>query len=163
MGNRPKQELIMKITGYIIFLFLFLLSCQSGGKKETAECVPVKDQTKLDRLFLLPFDSVMNAYDLSNRRYTVPSSFREVDLSYNFLDSIRITEPLRRIILSHNNLIFIGLNQERIQYLDVSCNIRLNRLVRFEPLLIDTIISEGVAGGKHLIGPISKNAGYRME
>lgn len=70
---------------------------------------------------------------------------------------------LRRIrILSHNNLVFIGLNQKNIQYLDVSYNIHLNRLVRFEPSLIDTVISEGVAGGKTLIGPISKNAGYHF-
>ena len=41
-------------------------------------------------------------------------------------------------------------------------NIHLNRLVRFEPSLIDTVISEGVAGGKPLIGPISKNAGYHF-
>ena len=86
------------------------------------------------------------------RRCTIPS-LKEVDLSYNTLDSIRITEPLYRIILSHNNLVFIGLNQK---------NIHLNRLVRFEPSLIDTVISEGVAGGKPLIGPISKNAGYHF-
>ena len=68
----------------------------------------------------------------------------------------------KRQILSHNNLVFIGLNQKNIQYLDVSYNIHLNRLVRFEPSLIDTVISEGVAGGKTLIGPISKNAGYHF-
>lgn len=44
----------------------------------------------------------------------------------------------------------------------MSYNIHLNRLVRFEPSLIDTVISEGVAGGKTLIGPISKNAGYHF-
>ncbi|MCE8953200.1 hypothetical protein [Bacteroides thetaiotaomicron] len=95
------------------------------------------------------------------RRCTIPS-LKEVDLSYNALDSIRITEPLYRIILSHNNLVFIGLNQKNIQYLDVSYNIHLNRLVRFEPSLIDTVISEGVSGGKPLIGPISKNAGHHF-
>lgn len=203
----------MKNAGLIFFVLLFLLSCHAGSKKGTLEHVSVKKLTKLEHLFLLPSDSVMNAYDLSNdsivsfpdlsaytiktlnlsgnlldtiiphflpkglermnlsnnkykgsvniRRYTIPS-LKEVDLSYNTLDSIRITEPLYRIILSHNNLVFIGLNQKNIQYLDVSYNIHLNRLVRFEPSLIDTVISEGVAGGKPLIGPISKNAGYHF-
>ena len=194
----------------IIFFALLLLSCNSGSNKRKAE---VERFTKLEEFLLLPFDSVMNMYDLSNdsivdfpdlssytikslnlsgnlldtiiphflpkglerlnlsnnkykgsvniRRYTIPS-LKEVDLSYNTLDSIRITEPLYRIILSNNNLVFIGLNQKNIQYLDVSYNIHLNRLVRFEPSLIDTVISEGVAGGKPLIGPISKNAGYHF-
>ena len=175
------------------------------NKKEVIQQLSVREFTKLEKLYLLPFDSVMNIYDLSNdsivdfpdlssytikslnlsgnlldtiiprllpkglerlnlvniRRCTIPS-LKEVDLSYNTLDSIRITEPLYRIILSHNNLVFIGLNQKNIQYLDVSYNIHLNRLVRFEPSLIDTVISEGVAGGKTLIGPISKNAGYHF-
>ncbi|WP_302121259.1 hypothetical protein [Bacteroides caecimuris] len=203
----------MKNAGLIYFVLLFLLSCHSGSKKGTLEYVSVKKLTKLEHLFLLPSDSVMNMYDLSNdsivdfpdlssytvkslnlsgnlldtiiphflpkglerlnlsnnkykgsvnvRRYTIPS-LKEVDLSYNTLDSIRITEPLYRIILSHNNLVFIGLNQKNVQYIDVSYNIHLNRLVRFEPSLIDTVISEGVAGGKPLIGPISKNAGYHF-
>lgn len=112
----------------------------------------------------------LESLDLSNnqykgylniRRYTIPS-LKEVDLSYNSLDSVRITEPLYRVILSHNNLVFIGLNQKNIRYLDVSYNTHLDRFVRFEPSLIDTVISEGVAGGKPLIGPISKNAGYHF-
>ena len=144
----------------IIFFALLLLSCNSGSNKRKAE---VERFTKLEEFLLLPFDSVMNMYDLSNdsivdfpdlssytikslnlsgnlldtiiphflpkglerlnlsnnkykgsvniRRYTIPS-LKEVDLSYNTLDSIRITEPLYRIILSHNNLVFIGLNQK---------------------------------------------------
>ncbi|WP_294479248.1 hypothetical protein [uncultured Bacteroides sp.] len=93
------------------------------------------------------------------RRYTIPF-LKEVDLSNNSLDSIRITEPLYRILLAHNNLVSIGLNQKNVQYLDVSYNVHLNRFVRFEPTLIDTVISVEVADGKNLLGPISKNAGY---
>ena len=184
------------------------------NKKEVTQQLPVKEFTKLEELYLLPYDSVMDYCDLSDdsivdfpnlsvytirslnlsgnllniivpqflpkgledldisnnrykgyvniRRYTIPS-LKELNLSYNSLDSIRVTEPLYRVDLSHNNLVFIGLNQEHMQYLDVSYNIHLSRLVRFEPSLIDTVISEGVAGGKSLIGPISKNAGYCVE
>ena len=204
---------MMKKIIYLLLVSLLILSCGMRNKKEVIQQLSVREFTKLEKLYLLPFDSVMNIYDLSNdsivdfpdlssytikslnlsgnlldtiiprllpkglerlnlsnnkykgfvniRRCTIPS-LKEVDLSYNTLDRIRITEPLYRIILSHNNLVFIGLNQKNIQYLDVSYNIHLNRLVRFEPSLIDTVISEGVAGGKTLIGPISKNAGYHF-
>lgn len=202
----------MKKMSFIFFILL-LVSCNLDRNKKLMEVAKIGELTKLEELFLLPSDSVMSMYDLSNdsimdfpdlsgytirslnlsgnlldtiiphflpkeleslnlsnnqykgyvniRRYTIPT-LKEIDLSYNSLDSIRITEPLYRVILSHNDLIFIGLNQKNMHYLDVSYNIHLSRLVRFEPSLIDTVISEGVAGGKSLIGPISKNAGYHF-
>lgn len=205
---------MMKKIIYLLLVSLLILSCGMRNKKEVTQQLPVKEFTKLEELYLLPYDSVMDYCDLSDdsivdfpnlsvytirslnlsgnllniivpqflpkgledldlsnnrykgyvniRRYTIPS-LKELNLSYNSLDSIRVTEPLYRVDLSHNNLVFIGLNQEHMQYLDVSYNIHLSRLVRFEPSLIDTVISEGVAGGKSLIGPISKNAGYCVE
>lgn len=201
----------MRIISYILLVFMILLSCQPKNKSSINKDVDVAKLTKLEKLFLLPIDSIIYSYDLSNdsiidfpdlsaytiktldlsgnmldtiiphhlpnkleclnlsnnrykgyvniRRYTIPF-LKEVDLSNNSLDSIRITEPLYRILLAHNNLVSIGLNQKNVRYLDVSYNIHLNRLVRFEPSLIDTVISDGVAGGKNLLGPISKNAGY---
>ena len=56
----------MKNAGLIFFVLLFLLSCHAGSKKGTLEHVSVKKLTKLEHLFLLPSDSVINAYDLSN-------------------------------------------------------------------------------------------------
>ena len=47
----------------IIFFALLLLSCNSGSNKRKAE---VERFTKLEEFLLLPFDSVMNMYDLSN-------------------------------------------------------------------------------------------------
>lgn len=203
----------MRNVGYIFLIAFLLFSCRDSNKKEAKIQVPISELSKLEKLLLLPHDSVMATCDLSNdsivnfpdlsaytikaldlsgnkldaiiphflpkeleslslshnrlngyvniRRYSIPS-LKEVDLSYNSIDSIRITEPLYRIILSHNDLVYIGLNQENIRYLDVSNNTHLNRHVRFEPSLIDTVISVGVAGGKPLIGPISKNAGYHF-
>ena len=196
---------------HILLMHMILLSCQPINNNSINKSVDVTKLTKLEQLFLLPIDSVMCSYDLSNdsimdfpnlsaytikaldlsgnkldtiiphylpkglerlnlsnnrykgyiniRRYTIPF-LKEVDLSNNSLDSIRITEPLSRIVLAHNNLVSIRLNQKNVQYLDVSHNVHLNRFVRFEPTLIDTVISVGVADAKKLLGPISKNAGY---
>lgn len=76
---------------------------------------------------------------------------KELDFSYNSLSSIGISEPLYRIILSHNNLSTITLNHKNIQYLDISYNSNLAERVDFDPSKIDTIIRDGVADGKRLI------------
>lgn len=74
---------------YYIFALL-LLSCNSGSNKRKAE---VERFTKLEEFLLLPFDSVMNMYDLSNdsivdfpdlSSYTIKS----LNLSGNLLDTI---------------------------------------------------------------------------
>lgn len=48
-----------------------------------------------------------------------------------------------------------------IQYLDISYNSNMLDKVSFEPLWIDTIIREGVADGKRLLGPMGRSYGYR--
>lgn len=77
----------------LYFCTSFLLSCHAGSKKGTLEHVSVKKLTKLEHLFLLPSDSVMNAYDLSNdsivsfpdlSAYTI----KTLNLSGNLLDTI---------------------------------------------------------------------------
>lgn len=77
----------------LYFCTSFLLSCHAGSKKGTLEYVSVKKLTKLEHLFLLPSDSVMNAYDLSNdsivsfpdlSAYTI----KTLNLSGNLLDTI---------------------------------------------------------------------------
>lgn len=56
----------MKNMRYLFLISLFLSSCQSRTMRETKECIKAKVLTKLERLYLLPTDSVMNMYDLSN-------------------------------------------------------------------------------------------------
>ena len=100
----------MKNAGLIFFVLLFLLSCHAGSKKGTLEYVSVKKLTKLEHLFLLPSDSVMNAYDLSNdsivsfpdlSAYTI----KTLNLSGNLLDTIIphfLPKKLEILNLSHN-------------------------------------------------------------
>lgn len=91
----------------IIFFALLLLSCNSGSNKRKAE---VERFTKLEEFLLLPFDSVMNMYDLSNdsivdfpdlSSYTIKS----LNLSGNLLDTIIphfLPKGLERLNLSNN-------------------------------------------------------------
>lgn len=193
---------------YFFLILLFSCSCQSVIKRETEEPVEVKALTKLDRLYLLPVDSVMDTYDLSNDNiadFPDLSAFtiRSLDLSYNLLDTINpnlLPKRLEKLNLSHNlycgfvgieegkapflkevdishnavNRIYIGdplyriivsynaLNNDlnclhfdhgNIQYLDISYNSDMPQRVGFEPSWIDTIVREGVADGKPLLGP----------
>ncbi|WP_270439369.1 hypothetical protein [Bacteroides bouchesdurhonensis] len=191
----------MKNIGYVFFFF-FLISCKIGNKNKVVELPVVEELTKLEKLFLLPQDSAMDYYDLSNDSivafpdlsgYIIKSLnlsgnlldtlvvdflpqkienlnlshnhykarvyigenaipfLKELDFSYNSLSSIGISEPLYRIILSHNNLSTITLNHKNIQYLDVSYNSNLAERVDFDPSKIDTIVRDGVADGKRLI------------
>lgn len=200
----------MNTLGYLHYLFLMLLffySCQSGIKREAKVPVVTKVLTKLERLSLLPVDSVMDAYDLSNDNiadFPDLSAFaiRSLDLSYNLLDTINpnflpkgleklnlsynlycgfvgieegkapflkeldishnavnriyIGVPLYRIIVSYNalnnDLNCLHFDHGNIQYLDVSYNSDMPQRVGFEPAWIDTIVSEGVADGKPLLG-----------
>ena len=194
----------MKNISYILLVFL-LLSCGMGNKKEVAEQIPVKELTKLEKLFLLSPDSVLEYYDLSNdsisdfpdlsaytiksldlsynlldtihpdflpqgleklnlshnlysgflrmRKNTIPA-LRELDLSCNSLHKINICEPLFRILLSHNDLVYANFNHKNLQYLDISYNSRMPEKVAFEPMWIDTLVREGVADGKELSGAI---------
>lgn len=194
----------MKNRCCIFIVFLFLLSCQSGSKKKTVECVLIKELTKLEQLYLLPFDSIMNVCDLSNdsivdfpdlSAYSIKtldlsdnlldtiipcflpkrleklnlshnrysgwlkieknsfSALKELNISYNKLKRIYVSDPLYRIILSYNDLTDVDINHKNIQYLDISYNSNMSERVTFFPSRIDTIIQEGVANGKPLISP----------
>ena len=102
------ERRIMK-TINIILLSLLLFSCTTSTKQSEEEVVEVK-LTKLEELLLLPTDTVMDYYDLSNdsisefpdlSSYTIKS----LDLSYNQLDTVIIDYMPRDIVslnLSHN-------------------------------------------------------------
>ena len=176
------------------------------SKKEAIDQLPTNELTKLETLFLLPYDSVMDYYDLSNdsivnfpdlsaftiksldlshnlldtinplflpkgleklnlshnlycgfiliRKNTVPY-LKELDMSHNALNRIDISPPLYRINVSYNDLAIIDLNHKNIQYLDISYNSDISERVSFEPLWIDTLVRDGVADGKRLLGPMT--------
>ena len=181
------------------------------SKKEAIDQLPTNELTKLETLFLLPYDSVMDYYDLSNdsivnfpdlsaftiksldlshnlldtinplflpkgleklnlshnlycgfiliRKNTIPS-LKELDMSHNDLQAVYIHEALYRILLSYNDLTYANFNHKNLQYLDVSYNSGLSEKVNFEPLWIDTLVRDGVADGKRLLGPISVSYDY---
>ena len=201
----------MKNIIYILLVSFLLLSCGMMSKKEVTDQPPRNELTKLETLFLLPYDSVMDYYDLSNdsivnfpdlsaftiksldlsynlletinpfflpkgverlnlshnlyrgivriRKNTIPS-LKELDISYNAVNRINICEPLFRIILSYNDLTYANFNHKNLQYLDISYNPSLSERVNFEPLWIDSIVRDGVADGKRLLGPISVSYDY---
>lgn len=100
----------MKYLIYILLFSPFLLSCRMGIKNESGKQPLTKELTKLERLFLLPYDSVMVYYDLSNDNienfpnlsaYTI----KTLDLSGNLLDTIvphLLPKKLEKLNLSHN-------------------------------------------------------------
>lgn len=202
----------MKHVVYTFIVVFLLLSCRVSNKKETAGQAPVRELAKLEKLLLLPRDSVMATYDLSNDSimafpdlsdYTIISlnlsynlldtiipeflpkslerlclshnrysgylemhkpkmpTLKELDISFNSLTRIGIGDPLYRLIVSHNDLGDIDINHKNLQYLDISYNSNMSEKVSFEPLWIDTIIREGVADGKRLLGPMGRSYGYR--
>ena len=196
----------MKYLIYILLFSPFLLSCRMGIRKESSKQRLTKELTKLKKLFLLPYDSVMVHYDLSNdnvenfpnlsaftiksldlshnlldtinplflpkgleklnlshnlycgfiliRKNTIPY-LKELDISHNALNRIDIAPPLYRINVSYNDLNVIDLNHKNIQYLDISYNSDISERVSFEPLWIDTLVRDGVADGKRLLGPLT--------
>lgn len=135
----------MKIRYCIFIVFLFLLSCQTGSKKKAVEYVSIKELTKLEQLYLLPFDSIMNVCDLSNDSIVdFPDlsaySIKTLDLSDNLLDTIIpcfLPKKLEKLNLSHNQFrghVRIEKNTiPTLQELDISCN-ALNRIDIGEPL-----------------------------
>ena len=187
----------MKYLICILLFSPFLLSCRMGIRNESGKQPLTKELTKLEKLFWLPYDSVMVYYDLSNdnienfpnlsaftiksldlshnlldtinplflpkgleklnlshnlycgfiliRKNTIPY-LKELDISHNALNRIDIAPPLYRINVSYNDLNVIDLNHKNIQYLD---------RVSFEPLWIDTLVRDGVADGKRLLGPLT--------
>lgn len=196
----------MRNIGCILLFPFFLLSCQLRNNNELEEFVKEEKLTKLEQLLLLPHDSVMEHYDLSNDSIlsfpdlstftiksldlsynlldTIKPSFlpeglaklnlshnlycgfilikekeipflKELDMSHNALNRIDVAAPLYRVIVSYNDLNFIDINHKNIQYLDISYNSGISERVSFEPLWIDTIVRNGVAEGKCLLGPMT--------
>ena len=196
----------MKYLICIVLFSPFLLSCRMGIRNESGKQPLTKELTKLEKLFWLPYDSVMVYYDLSNdnienfpnlsaftiksldlshnlldtinplflpkgleklnlshnlycgfiliRKNTIPY-LKELDISHNALNRIDIAPPLYRINVSYNDLNVIDLNHKNIQYLDISYNSDISERVSFEPLWIDTLVRDGVADGKRLLGPLT--------
>lgn len=196
----------MKYLICILLFSPFLLSCRMGIRNESGKQPLTKKLTKLEKLFWLPYDSVMVYYDLSNdnienfpnlsaftiksldlshnlldtinplflpkgleklnlshnlycgfiliRKNTIPY-LKELDISHNALNRIDIAPPLYRINVSYNDLNVIDLNHKNIQYLDISYNSDISERVSFEPLWIDTLVRDGVADGKRLLGPLT--------
>ena len=196
----------MKYLICILLFSPFLLSCRMGIRNESGKQPLTKELTKLEKLFWLPYDSVMVYYDLSNdnienfpnlsaftiksldlshdlldtinplflpkgleklnlshnlycgfiliRKNTIPY-LKELDISHNALNRIDIAPPLYRINVSYNDLNVIDLKHKNIQYLDISYNSDISERVSFEPLWIDTLVRDGVADGKRLLGPLT--------
>lgn len=78
------------------------------------------------------------------------SSLKDLDISNNNIKEVAVDEPLRQIIASYNDLIYINFSHRNIQYLDISYNVHLDSMVDFVPKMIDTLLHEGVAGGSEL-------------
>ena len=147
----------MKKTIYITVLLSFLFSCKSERKQNDTEqtAIPEVKLSKLEQLYLLPTDSVLNFYDLSNDSITeFPDlsayRIRSLDLSYNLIDENLITETVIALFpqgievlsLSNNKLsgdFFISLKSMKeqdsytLKELDVSYN-KLNKLATGFPL-----------------------------
>src|SRR5690554_7564007 len=102
---------------YISLIVLMAFSCTGGGQGKQPESEVVEEQKlgKLEQLMLLPRDSVMDYYDLSNDSisdfpdlsgYTIKS----LDLSRNLLDTVIVDYLPKEIVilnLSNNSLINI--------------------------------------------------------
>jgi len=203
---------------YIFLIVLMATSCTGTGQKKHAEIeiVEVEKPSKLEQLLLLPQDSVMDYYDLSNDSiadfpnlsdYTIKSlnlsynlldtvivdylpkeiitlnlshnsfcrifrfivdpqwqlhfnerkklyegaTIREIDLSHNKLTGIDIGFPLRKIIVSYNDITYTDFSHFNIEYLDISHNPNLSNVVQFDPYVIDTVIRDNIANDKELV------------
>ena len=100
----------MKNLIYILLFSFLFLSCKMKSEKESSSQPLTKELTKLEKLFLLPYDSVMVYYDLSNdniENFPNLSAFtiKSLDLSHNLLDTINplfLPKGLEKLNLSHN-------------------------------------------------------------
>ena len=101
----------MKLT-FTLILAIFLFSCTGQKKQPQEELLPEKELTKLEQLMLLPKDSVIKFYDLSNDSilefpnlsdYTIKS----LDLSHNLIDTTLtayLPKEIEKLDLSYNLL-----------------------------------------------------------
>jgi len=79
------------------------------------------------------------------------STIREIDLSHNSLTRVLIGYPLRKLILSYNDMTYVEFSHFNIEYLDISNNPNLSNVVQFAPNEIDTIIRHNIANDKALV------------
>jgi len=101
----------MKGSIYLILFSLFITACTFGNKKHSLEfSQEERALTKLESLFSLPQDSVIQVYDLSNDSISnFPDlsayNIKSLDLSCNLLDTIvidNLPKKLERLNLSFN-------------------------------------------------------------
>jgi hypothetical protein len=100
----------MKKIIYLILLVLLVFACQTGNKNHSDHIQEDRILTKLEKLLLLPQNSVLLSYDLSNDSLmTFPDlsgySIKFLDLSHNLLDTIivdNLPKELERLNLSYN-------------------------------------------------------------
>ncbi len=134
----------MKMLFYVLTCFL-LLSCQVDKKSKVVDVSVSGKMTKLERLYLLSHDSILQSYDLSNDSIThFPNlskyTINNLDLSGNLLDTLIIDflpKKLERLNLSYNyykGKVKIYENTlPDLKELDISHN-ELEVIVIFEPL-----------------------------
>ena len=206
---------------YIFLIVLLSFSCTGKEQKKQLEVVEKETLSKLEQLMLLPRDSVMVYYDLSNDSitdfpdlsdYTIKSldlshnlldtvivnyfpkemvsldlsnnllngflwlkiddderldwkklynetTLRGINLSHNNLSKILITFPLRKIVVSYNDMTYVEFNHGNIEYLDISNNPNLSNVIQFDPYVIDTIIRDNIANNKELV-PSNWDSGH---
>lgn len=136
----------MKRITYLISLFVLVLACNKGDKANTLELFQEEIKlTKLEKLLLLPHDSLIFSYDLSNDSLsTFPDlsayAIKTLDLSGNMLDTIiphYLPKGLDKLNLSHNKyrgqLRILENSMHTLKELDISYN-ALKTIYVGEPL-----------------------------
>lgn len=136
----------MKRITYLISLIVLVLACKKGDKANTLELSQEEIKlTKLEKLLLLPQDSLIFSYDLSNdslRTFPDLSAYtiKTLDLSGNMLDTIiphYLPKGLDKLNLSHNKyrgqLIILENSMHTLKELDISYN-ALKTIYVGEPL-----------------------------
>lgn len=130
---------------HILLMHMILLSCQPINNNSINKSVDVTKLNKLEQLFLLPIDSVMCSYDLSNDSFMdfpILSAYtiKALDLSGNMLDTIiphYLPKGLDKLNISHNRyrgqLRILENSMHTLKELDISYN-ALTKIYIGEPL-----------------------------
>lgn len=113
---------------------------------------------QLDTLHISHFPQSLKVLNVSNNllkgtlyisENEIPS-LKEINLSDNKLDSISISQSLRKIDVSHNNLTYLTFSNSNIEFLDISYNHNMSNKVYFHPEKIDTIIYDSIGSKRKL-------------
>jgi len=72
-------------------------------------------------------------------------SIEEIDLSFNNLKYIKVSNPINKFIINNNKLIFVNINHKELNYLDISNNTDLSNIVDFYPNDIDTLLRKNIS------------------